>query len=110
MPQRLVTRRFWVRHRGVVGYLILMLVVFYLYNAQQDTNADIKHAAVLGVRTHSGVCRLRDDIKRRVAQSEAFIASHPNGIPGISVKQLQIGVAGQRRTIRALRVIGPCPP
>jgi hypothetical protein len=130
-PKRLATRRFWVRHRGAIGYLIIVFVVFYLYHSQQDTNADsravavkaarlaranqklvrrIQHAAKLGVRTHTGVCRLKDDLETRVANSEAFLRDHPDGIPGISAKTIQLGVDGQKRTIRSLRVIGPCPP
>lgn len=130
-PKRLITRRFWVRNRGAIGYLIFALTVFYLWHAQQDTNADsravalkaaqiakanhrlvlrIQHAARLGVKTHTGVCRLRDDLKRRVKSSEVFLRHHPDGIPGISAKQIEASAAGQRRTIRSLRVLGPCPP
>lgn len=130
-PKRLATRRFWVRHRGVIGYLILAFVVFYLYHANQNTAASnhavaakaaklakanqalvlqVKRAAALGVRTHTGVCRLRDDLQTRVERSEAFLRANPHGIPGLPAKTIQTSITGQKRTIRALRVIGPCPP
>lgn len=116
-PKRLVTRRFWVRHRGAVSYVILAAVTFYLYITVQQTAEDthrlVEKAAVLarqGARTHTGVCRLRDDLKTRVASSEEFLQSHPDGIPGFSAKAIQTSIDGQRRTIRSLGVIGPCPP
>lgn len=116
-PKRLTRREFWVRHRGVIGYLVIVGVVFYLYHAQQTASdsthqlaAQAARAAKLGVRTHTGVCRLKDDLQTRVANSEAFLRAHPDGIPGISAKQIQLSVDGQKRTITSLRVIGPCPP
>jgi len=126
-----VTHRFWVRHRGVIGYLILVVVVFYLYHANQNTSHDnravaakaaklakantelvrqVQKAVRLGVRTHTGVCRLRDDIETRIENSEAFLKQHPQGIPGLPAKTIQNSITGQKRTIRALKVIGPCPP
>jgi hypothetical protein len=116
-PKRLATRRFWVRHRGAVSYLMLVIVVFYLYHSQQQTAADTRSTAAkaarsarLGVKTHTGVCRLKDDLENRIAKSEAFLVAHPNGIPGFSAAAIQSSINGQRRTIRSLRVIGPCPP
>lgn len=126
-----MTHRFWVRHRGVIGYLILVVVVFYLYHANQNTSHDnravaakaaklakantelvrqVQKAVRLGVRTHTGVCRLRDDIETRIENSEAFLKQHPQGIPGLPAKTIQNSITGQKRTIRALKVIGPCPP
>lgn len=126
-----MTHRFWVRHRGVIGYLILLVVVFYLYHANQNTSHDnravaakaaklakantelvrqVQKAVRLGVRTHTGVCRLRDDIETRIENSEAFLKQHPQGIPGLPAKTIQNSITGQKRTIRALKVIGPCPP
>jgi len=120
-----------VRHRGVIGYLILVVVVFYLYHANQNTSHDnravaakaaklakantelvrqVQKAVRLGVRTHTGVCRLRDDIETRIENSEAFLKQHPQGIPGLPAKTIQNSITGQKRTIRALKVIGPCPP
>jgi hypothetical protein len=116
-PKRLTRREFWIRNRGAIGYLVLVVVVFYLYHAQQSASdsthqlaAQAARAANLGVKTHTGVCRLKDDLQTRVANSEAFLRAHPSGIPGISAKQIKVSIDGQKRTIRSLRVIGPCPP
>jgi hypothetical protein len=116
-PKRLTRREFWARHRGAIGYLVLAFVVFYLYNSQQQTAQDSRdlaakaaHLAKQGARTHTGVCRLRDDLRVRVENSEEFLREHPDGIPGLPAKVIQTGIDGQKRTIRSLRVIGPCPP
>ena len=66
-----------------------------------QTSADAK-------QTTAALCALRSDLERRVATSEAFLAEHPHGIPGISAKQIRDGIRNQERTIRALSGID-CP-
>ena len=58
--------------------------------------------------TTTALCALRTDLERRVATSEAFLAEHPDGIPGISPKVIRDGIVNQQRTISALSGID-CP-
>ena len=52
--------------------------------------------------TTRALCALRSDLERRVASSRAFLAEHPDGIPGISAKVIRDGLRNQESTIRAL--------
>jgi hypothetical protein len=56
-------------------------------------------------RTTASLCALRHDLEQRVSDGEAFLIDHPRGIPGIPAKTLRQSIDGQRRTIRALRVV-----
>ena len=58
--------------------------------------------------TTAALCALRGDLERRVASSRAFLAEHPDGIPGISAKVIRDGLRNQESTIRALSGID-CP-
>jgi hypothetical protein len=69
----------------------------------------VAKAARLGVRTHTGVCRLRRDLERRVADSQAFLRANPGGIPGIPAKTIEASITNERSTIRSLHVLSPCP-
>lgn len=52
--------------------------------------------------THSALCSLSGDLKRRVQSSRDFVAEHPTGIPGIPVATIKTSIANQQSTIRAL--------
>ena len=52
--------------------------------------------------TTAALCALRTDLERRVASSRAFLAEHPDGIPGISAKVIRDGIVNQQSTISAL--------
>lgn len=54
------------------------------------------------------LCALRSDLVKRVANSEAFLEEHPNGIAGIPAKTIQDGIDNQKQTIRALGDLS-CP-
>lgn len=64
-------------------------------------------------QTRDALCNLRQDLQRRVAQSEDFIA-HPEKYPGVKIdpKVIQAQVEGQKRTVDALEGLGcsPAPP
>lgn len=54
-------------------------------------------------RTKASLCALRGDIETRVHSSEAFLQTHPQGLPGIPAATIQQSLDGQRRTILALK-------
>jgi hypothetical protein len=82
----------------VTSALIVGLVIFGILLLKRTNHATL-------LRPRAALCALRHDLERRVGDGEAFLASHPRGIPGIPAKTLRQSIDGQRRTIRALRVV-----
>lgn len=58
--------------------------------------------AAEGRQAHDAICALRADLVNRVAAGRAFLAEHPQGIPGIPAATLQTSIDGQVKTIAAL--------
>lgn len=56
-------------------------------------------------RTTSGLCALRSDLKHRIASSEEVLASHPDGLLGVSAASIRTSIDGQKRTVKALSVV-----
>lgn len=77
---------------GIVALLVLVAVFAFFAN-RQSTEA---------------LCALRGDLERRVSTSEEFLREHPNGIAGISARDIQDGIDNQQRTITALSGLS-CP-
>lgn len=66
MPRRLVTRSFWLRNRGLVGYLILVFFTgVALWIAWE--------AAQRGDEAHSALCANRADLQQRVQNSRDYL-------------------------------------
>jgi hypothetical protein len=84
--------------------IVTGLVVWAL--AVQGQQAD--HAAQESSRTTGALCALRHDLEDRVAQTDTFLHSHPNGFAGIPAATLRNGEQGQLRTIQALSNL-TCP-
>lgn len=84
----------------VIATLVLFVaiagVAFYSY-----TTSDHNRQAV---------CRLREDLTRRIAASQNFITKHPEQIKqlGFTIPQVQHEVENQERTRAALSVVS-CP-
>lgn len=78
----------WLTRSTVAVYIVLIVVSLYFWNDARETRR--------------AVCAFRDDLGERVAQSEAFLADHPEGFGGISTAQIRTSLDGQRRTITAL--------
>jgi hypothetical protein len=81
----------------VTSVLIVGLVIFGILLLKRTNHATS--------RTTASLCALRHDLEQRVSDGEAFLIDHPRGIPGIPAKTLRQSIDGQRRTIRALRVV-----
>ena len=62
----------------------------------------LSHRASDSAQAKRALCALRDDLVRRLADGEEFLAKHPNGIPGISVNDIRRSLQSQRQTIDVL--------
>lgn len=86
--------------RATVGLALVLIAVsgygLYALKAQNDRNT-------------GALCALRQDLERRVASSQEFLAQNPHGIPGITAASLQQSISGQQRSIVALSGLH-CPP
>lgn len=83
----------------------------------QQATAISRQATVLAARarreaaqTHLALCALRSDLDRRAAagekelrRSQAFLASHPDGIPGISASLIREEIAAQKKQVAEQR-------
>lgn len=63
----------------------------------------LKREAQLGLQTFHATCAFRADLIRRARAGVAFLASHPNGIPGISAGTLAQSIHNQQLTIKSLQ-------
>lgn len=52
--------------------------------------------------TTAALCALRHDLERRVASSQAYLLTHPHGLPGFPASTIRDGIKNQQRTIAAL--------
>lgn len=92
-------RRGYLICLGLIAVLYVLATVAFLANqARIDDNQ----------RATVALCVLRADLQTRVDSSRAFLADHPNGIPGIPAKTLRDGITNQQRTIKALQGLS-CP-
>jgi hypothetical protein len=93
-----VARRRWRNTRIAFAVLVVtnVIALYWVWQNQQDGHR-------LAARTNASLCTLRGDLEQRAAASEAFLRAHPHGIPGIPAGTLRQSIAGQRRTIDALR-------
>ena len=83
----------------VVLYLVLVAFGTFAWIEAANRRDDIKQAAL---SANSALCALRNDVERRVVNSQEFLDKHPGGIPGISRQDIKQSIANQRRTIKAL--------
>jgi hypothetical protein len=66
----------------------------------------LTHKTAEGSETHEAVCALVADLEERTEQTQAFLVTHPHGIPGLaSGSQLRESLHNQERTLAALGVI-----
>jgi hypothetical protein len=69
-------------------YFILGGVALYTYN--------------LGQKNKRALCTIRANAEDRAETTQQFLLRHPNGIPGISVLDLNRSINAYRATVRAL--------
>jgi hypothetical protein len=100
-PRRLVTLRWYRRHRNVIGYALLAIGVaialIRVYQLAQE-----------GSRAHTALCAQQVDLRRRIAQGELYLRLTPAqrdrqfgllGSTPVSVVRGQL--LGERRTLQA---------
>lgn len=89
-------RQMWATMLLYVVVIVVSAAAWYAVKVQTDRNT----------RTF---CALRQDLERRVASAEDFLARNPHGIPGITAQQLTKSISDQQRSIVALSGLD-CPP
>jgi hypothetical protein len=82
--------------RALVG-LALATVVIYLIVIGVSAFVFIESNA-----NRNALCALRSDLHSRVATSEAFLKTSPNGVAGIPAATIEATIEGQKKTIKAL--------
>lgn len=78
----------WLVIATVVLYFAMLGVAFYVYSSGKSN-------------THA-LCAIRHDAQIRVAESQKFLDSHPNGFLGISAAQIQQSITDSMQTVNAL--------
>lgn len=84
--------------------IITGIVLIALLNAS-DTNTRVSH---LVTSTTQALCSLRADVQKRVASTNAFLATHPHGFAGVSGPTLRSSANNSERTVIALSSL-VCP-
>ncbi len=81
-----------------------------LSDSNRDSIVQLERVGMDGERAHRAICALNDDLERRIALTQQFLADHPNGTPGIPADVLRNSVSNQRQSLDALAgELGECP-
>ena len=67
------------------------------------------YAFLQGRKNTRALCAIRANAEDREQQTQQFLFDHPNGIPGISVSDLNRSIQAYRATVRSLDDVD-CPP
>jgi predicted negative regulator of RcsB-dependent stress response len=80
--------------------IVIALVVWDIYNSSQKRHAIAQNQ----LKITSALCAVKSDLQQRIAGSESFLKSHPQGIPalGVSAASLRLTIEGQTATLKAL--------
>lgn len=74
------------------------IVLIAVMNVRSETDT-----RVAGQRSNThALCSLRADVQKRVTDGQAFLKTHPEGIPGIPAPTLQSSITNSQRTVKAL--------
>ena len=85
--------------------MLVALIATYAAAQSYSTAGSTSHEQQIVTQA---LCTLRFDLQTRVNSGEAFLRTHPHGIPGIPGPTIAQSLAGERRTISALSII-TCP-
>ena len=81
---------------ALFAYLLIVgIAVFYIVLSERTVSD----------QNHRALCAFRGDLDRRVADTRAFLADHPHGIPGITAANLELSIRNQEATIASLRFV-----
>jgi len=92
----------WLTAATVGLYLSLAILGSFFYTDSLNRRNDIAKEAN---RTTLALCALRNDVQIRRGASIEFLQDHPQGIPGVSAKSIQISIDGQSRTLEAMNIL-----
>ena len=94
MMKRFVSERVWSNLATISVLGMLVVLVFVVYK-QASLTRD-------GKKAHDAICAFKGDLTRRIQASRDFLAHHPNGIDGISARDISISIANEQLTVTAL--------
>lgn len=106
--ERKARTRDWLIIGFLAGLFVVAAVAAIAGLTAIKASNDTARLARENVRTTVGVCALRSDLQRRVVSSTKFLEEHPDGVAGISPRDIRAGIDNQQRTISALRPL-KCP-
>jgi hypothetical protein len=95
MPKRVVALQRWQVVVAFVALAVAFVVQGVLLNRLIERNATALTA----------LCSLRYDLDLRITASQAFLAEHPNGVPGIPLSVIQQSLGNSIRTRASLHVL-----
>lgn len=82
--------------------LALWVVVCVLTSWQAIVAVHLRGQSAEGRRAAAALCTFRDDLARRVADSQAFLRSHPDGIPGVPASLIRNSIQNEQATLASL--------
>lgn len=89
----------WLTVAVVVTFVAIVVLGTYGWVTLERHRVELTRVTT---DVNHALCTLRADLERRVTDGRQFLADHPDGIPGISVEEIQRGIDGQERTVLAL--------
>lgn len=91
---------------------VLVLIAFCGLGWQVELNRGLAHQArslaEQGLESHEGLCALKANLRQRITDANAFVATHPDGIAGITDDEIRQTIANQQSTLDSLHVL-KCP-
>jgi hypothetical protein len=90
-----------VTRKNAVAVLIALLVISVGFADVQVFRLSSQIAGNQQNNTQA-LCAFRDDLARRVQSSTDYLATHPNGIPGIPAGTIRLSLANEQHTLSAL--------
>jgi TRAP-type C4-dicarboxylate transport system permease small subunit len=80
----------------VLVFLALLGMGVYVYTATRNNTR--------------ALCAIKQDAEKRVSESQTFLVTHPQGIPGISASVIQRGIDNAQAQVKALSDVNCKPP
>ena len=114
MPRRVLTLRFYRRHRLTIAYVALCLAIVVLFIGQRHRTNDLRQQARNGALAHRALCAQRDDINHGIRQAEQFLRLTPAErvkrygqlLGSIPPSTVRANLVAERRTIAAYQGLG----
>jgi hypothetical protein len=98
------------RHNGGQGLAMLAMLaslaalILVLLVSQAGVGNNARRAAE-GQQAHGALCALKDDIRRRITNSQQLLEDYPAGLPGIPASIIEQSISNQQQTLDALETL-----